>query len=72
MHKQSKPDDRSDNAEKIEYNIQHTQENWREANDYLKAHQNELSAQEKQQVETKNLRREAAIEGFREEIKDEI
>ncbi|WP_141604023.1 small acid-soluble spore protein Tlp [Terrilactibacillus laevilacticus] len=66
-----KPDDRSDNVEKIENNIGHTLQNMDEANDYLKAHSDEISAEEKEQIREKNDRREESIEGLRQEIKDE-
>ncbi|MFB4165267.1 small acid-soluble spore protein Tlp [Alteribacillus sp. JSM 102045] len=68
----AKPDDRSNNAERIENNIGHTLQNMNEARDFEKAHSEELSQEEKQQIEEKNQRRERAIEGMREEIKDEV
>ncbi|WP_158737419.1 small acid-soluble spore protein Tlp [Alteribacillus sp. YIM 98480] len=67
-----KPDDRSNNAERIENNIGHTLQNMNEARDFEKAHAEELSQEDKQQIEEKNQRRERAIEGMREEIKDEV
>ncbi|MCO7175446.1 small acid-soluble spore protein Tlp [Sporolactobacillus kofuensis] len=67
----AKPDDRSDNVEKISKNIGHTLKNMDEANDYLKAHGQQMSEEEKQQIKEKNQRREQSIEGLREEIKDE-
>ncbi|MFD2616029.1 small acid-soluble spore protein Tlp [Terrilactibacillus laevilacticus] len=66
-----KPDDRSDNVERIENNIGHTLQNIDEANDYVKAHSDEISAEVKEQIKEKNQRREDSIEGLREEIKDE-
>ncbi|RYL93373.1 small acid-soluble spore protein Tlp [Sporolactobacillus sp. THM7-4] len=66
-----KPDDRSDNQERIENIIGHTLQNMDEANDYVKAHGEEMSEEEKQQIREKNQRREQSIEGLREEIKDE-
>ncbi|MDN3955864.1 small acid-soluble spore protein Tlp [Sporolactobacillus laevolacticus] len=67
----AKPDDRSDNMEKIAKNIGHTLQNMDEANDFVKAHGNEMSEEEKQQIQEKNQRREQSIEGLRDEIKDE-
>ncbi|CAM3178251.1 small acid-soluble spore protein Tlp [Sporolactobacillus spathodeae] len=67
----AKPDDRSDNMEKIAKNIGHTLQNMDEANDFIKAHGNEMSEEEKQQIKEKNQRREQSIEGLRDEIKDE-
>ncbi len=67
-----KPDDRSDNPEKLERMIGDTLQNLNEAEDYLKAHEDELSAEEKQQILEKNQRRKESIEGFRAELKDEV
>ncbi|MBP3041295.1 small acid-soluble spore protein Tlp [Bacillaceae bacterium Marseille-Q3522] len=67
----AKPDDRSDNAERIENTIGHTLQNINEARDYVKAHSEEMSEKEKQQIEEKNQRRERSIDGLRNEIKDE-
>lgn len=67
----AKPDDRSDNVEKISKNIGHTLQNIDEARDYVKAHGEEMSEEEKRQIREKNQRRESSIEGLREEIKDE-
>lgn len=69
---QPKPDNRSDNPEKLQNLIHDTQENYREAENYIKAHQDEMSNKEMEQITAKNQRREAAIQGFREEIKDEV
>ena len=66
-----KPDDRSDNVERIADNIQNTMANLREAEDFLKAHGDEINAKDRETLETKNERRERAIEGLREEIRDE-
>ncbi|BAH44118.1 small acid-soluble spore protein Tlp [Brevibacillus brevis] len=67
----AKPDDRSDNAEKLQQMISNTEENIRESEDYLTAHAGEISAEEKANLEAKNHRREESIEGYRAEIKDE-
>ncbi|MDQ0190310.1 small acid-soluble spore protein (thioredoxin-like protein) [Alicyclobacillus cycloheptanicus] len=66
------PDDRSDNVEKLQQMIQDTMANLREAEDFVKAHGDEMRAEDRQDIEAKNIRREEAIEGFRAEIKDEI
>ncbi|WP_163526141.1 small acid-soluble spore protein Tlp [Halobacillus ihumii] len=67
----AKPDDRSNNKERIEKNIGHTLQNMDEANDYVKAHSEEMSQEEMNQIQEKNQRREDSIESLREEIKDE-
>lgn len=66
-----KPDDRSDNAENIERTIGNTLQNMNEAEDYLKAHEDEMSEEQKQQIMNKNDRRRESIEGLRSEIQDE-
>ncbi|WP_340701309.1 small acid-soluble spore protein Tlp [Brevibacillus borstelensis] len=67
----AKPDNRSDNVEKLQEMIQNSMENMRETRDYLNAHGDEISAEEKANLQQKNERREESIEGFRSEIKDE-
>lgn len=67
-----KPDDRSDNVERLQEAIENTQENWREADDFLAAHADDMRAEDVEDLEAKNARRERAIEGFREEIRDEV
>lgn len=62
-----KPDDRSDNVEKLQQMIHDTIENMREAEDYLEF----ASGEDWKNIIEKNKRREQAIEGFREEVKDE-
>ncbi|WP_339227864.1 small acid-soluble spore protein Tlp [Oceanobacillus sp. FSL K6-2867] len=64
---QPKPDDRSDNVEKLQNMVQDTIENVEEAHETMQF----SSGEEKEQIIAKNKRREEAIEGFREEIKDE-
>ncbi|SFU33068.1 small acid-soluble spore protein Tlp [Alicyclobacillus macrosporangiidus] len=66
-----KPDDRSDNVERIADAIQNTMANLRETRDFLKAHGEQMRPGDKAALEAKNERREAAIEGFHEEIQDE-
>ncbi|MCQ2011068.1 small acid-soluble spore protein Tlp [Sporolactobacillus sp. STSJ-5] len=67
----AKPDDRSDNWEKIGHNIGNTQQNIDETNDYLKAHGDEMNEDEKRQLHEKNKRRKDSVEGLRDELKDE-
>lgn len=66
-----KPDDRSDNVERIAHAIDNTMENLRDSRDTLKAHGDEMHEEDKMDLKAKNERREEAIEGFRREIKDE-
>ncbi|WP_042144638.1 small acid-soluble spore protein Tlp [Paucisalibacillus sp. EB02] len=63
-----KPDDRSDNVEKLQNMIQDTIENIEAAHETMQF----ASGEEKQNISEKNKRREEAIEGFRSEIKDEV
>lgn len=67
----AKPDDRLDNVEKLQDIVQDTVENMRESRDYLKAHADEISSEERSDLEAKNRRREESMEGLRSEIKDE-
>ena len=62
-----KPDDRSDNVEKLQDMVQDTLNNIDEAEESLEF----ASGQQREQVREKNRRREEAIEGFRDEIEDE-
>ncbi|MFD1412296.1 small acid-soluble spore protein Tlp [Oceanobacillus jeddahense] len=66
-----KPDDRSDNVKKIKNTIDHTLQNMDEAEDYVKAHSNELNSADKEDILSKNKRRRETIEGLRSEIEDE-
>ena len=61
------PDDRSDNVEKLQEMIANTDDNIRKA----EATMNNLSGEERAQVEAKNERRRESIEAMRAEIKDE-
>lgn len=67
----AKPDDRSDNVGRIAETIQHTMANMREAEDFVKAHGDEMRPDDIAAIEAKNDRRERAIEGLRDEIRDE-
>ncbi|SHF54083.1 small acid-soluble spore protein Tlp [Ornithinibacillus halophilus] len=62
-----KPDDRSDNVEKLQNMVQNTIENVEAAHETMRF----ASGEEKEQIKAKNKRREEAIDGFRQEIKDE-
>lgn len=66
------PDDRSDNVEKLQNALENTMQNVHQSEDFLKAHSDEMHENERKDVESKNRRREEAIEGFRAEIKDEV
>ncbi len=62
------PDDRRDNAAKLQQMVQDTIENKRDAEASLEFTD---SAEQKKQIEAKNHRREESIEAMRNEIKDE-
>lgn len=63
-----KPDDRSDNVEKLQSMIVHTIENMEEAEESLEFATNE---DQRAQIEAKNERRRESLEAFRSEVKDE-
>jgi small acid-soluble spore protein (thioredoxin-like protein) len=63
-----KPDDRSDNVEKLQNMIQDTIENIEAAHETMQF----ASGEDKQKIAEKNKRREEALQGFRSEIKDEV
>ncbi|GEO26042.1 protein Tlp [Alicyclobacillus acidoterrestris] len=67
----AKPDNRGDNVVHLQKAIDHTMENMREAEDFVKAHAGEMNPEDVADIKAKNERREQAIEGFREEIRDE-
>lgn len=62
-----KPDDRSDNVEKLQAMIHDTIENMEEA----EAAMSHSSSEDQKRIEAKNERRRDSIEAFRSEIKDE-
>lgn len=64
----AKPDDRKDNVNKIQKNIDMTIHNMESAEDMLAKTDN---SQTKDELRAKNERRAQALEGFRNEIKDE-
>ena len=63
-----KPDDRSDNVDRIQNAIDHTIANIRESEDAIQATDD---PQYKAQLDEKNARRDRALDGLRAEIKDE-
>lgn len=67
----AKPDNREDNEAHLQQHIDHTLANLHEAEDYLNEHSDEITADEKQEIEAKNDRREESIKGFIKEKKDE-
>ncbi|MBD2870188.1 small acid-soluble spore protein Tlp [Paenibacillus arenilitoris] len=67
----AKPDDRSNNAERLQQHLDDTEQNLHEAEQYLNEFAGEISADEKQAIEAKNERRKQSIQGFAEEMKDE-
>lgn len=64
---QPKPDDRSDNVDKLQQMVQNTLENIDEAEETM----NESSVETNQQIKAKNQRRKESVEAMRQEIKDE-
>ncbi|TVY02389.1 small acid-soluble spore protein Tlp [Cohnella terricola] len=67
----AKPDDRSDNVQKLQNSIQNTMENLEESEHYLDEHSVELSPDESQTLRAKNERRHEAISSMRSEMQDE-
>lgn len=61
------PDNRSDNADKLQHMIHDTLENIEESKEQLEW----TTSDQKKKIKEKNERRCEAIEGFRDEIKDE-
>ncbi len=64
----AKPDDRSDNVEKLQHNINHTIQNMEMAEELIDKTSDPKAAQD---LKDKNERRRDALEGMRREIKDE-
>lgn len=67
-----RPDDRSDNVAKLQEHIENTFENLREARERLRADARDLPEDQEEAIRLKNRRRREAIEGFRQEIRDEV
>lgn len=63
-----KPDDRRDNARKIKDNIDNTVENIELAEDMINSIDNQKTIHD---LQAKNERRKEAVEGMRQELKDE-
>lgn len=68
MKNDPKPDDRTDNVDRIQKNIDNTIANYRETKDLIK---NVENSKDRQDLIAKNQRREQAVKGMREEIRDE-
>ncbi|BFH64914.1 MULTISPECIES: small acid-soluble spore protein Tlp [Paenibacillus] len=67
----AKPDNRADNAEKIQNAIDNTRDNIQATNDYLDEHADEINGEELHNLKHKNEKRKRAIEGFEAEYQDE-
>lgn len=67
----AKPDNRENNPERLQNAIDHTIANLHEAEDYLDEHAEEISAEDRQNIEAKNERRKESINGFIAEKRDE-
>ena len=63
-----KKDDRSDNVDKIQYNIDMTIQNYRKAEEMIEITDDEKT---KEALEAKNDRRLESLTGMRKEIKEE-
>ena len=68
MENKSKPDDRRDNADRIQKNITMTIENMRRADDITEKTSDEKM---KKELKEKNKSRQDALKGMRSEIRDE-
>jgi small acid-soluble spore protein (thioredoxin-like protein) len=63
-----KPDDRSNNVDRIQFNINHTIRNMEAAEELIEKTDDRKM---KEDLEEKNDRRRDALQGMREEIRDE-
>ncbi|OPX44931.1 small, acid-soluble spore protein Tlp [Ruminiclostridium hungatei] len=63
-----KPDDRSNNADRIQFNINHTIRNMEAAEELIEKTDDRKM---KNELEEKNERRGEALQGMREEIREE-
>lgn len=68
MKNKSKPDDRRDNVDKIQFNIDNTIKNYELAEELIAKTDDENL---KKELKEKNKRRLESLKGMREEIKDE-
>ncbi len=64
----NKPDDRRDNADRIQHNISNTIENFHLTEEAI---ENSDDQKTKESLEEKNHRREEAINGMKSEMRDE-
>jgi small acid-soluble spore protein (thioredoxin-like protein) len=67
----AKPDDRSDNAEKLQEAVQNTLDNLEESEHYLSEHSEELNPKEANTLQNKNKNRREAVSSMKSEIQDE-
>lgn len=68
MSNRPKPDDRSDNVERIQRNINNTIVNYRETEDLIN---NTDNPKQKKDLEEKNKRREQSLKGMKRGIREE-
>ncbi len=68
MKNKAKPDDRRDNVDKIQFNINHTITNHRQAEEMIEESDDPKL---KKDLKEKNKRREESLKSMREEIRDE-
>ncbi|EJW19691.1 small acid-soluble spore protein Tlp [Paenibacillus alvei] len=67
----AKPDDRSNNAARLQNAIDNTSSKLHKTEQYLTEHAEEISANERHALQAKNERRRHSIEGFAAEKRDE-
>lgn len=67
----AKPDDRSNNAARLQNAIDNTSSKLHDTEQYLTEHAEEISATERHALQSKNERRRHSIEGFAAEKRDE-
>lgn len=67
----AKPDDRSDNVEKIQEHIDNTIENLEESEEYLAAHADDITEKQERAIRNNNENRRESLPGMRDEIRDE-
>ena len=68
MKNRPKPDDRRDNADKLQFAIDNTISNYRESKEIIASTDDQKL---KSELEKKNEKRENAIDSMRDEIRDE-
>jgi len=68
MDNKTKPDDRRDNVERIQFNIDNTIRNYRKTEDDIKLAEDD---KQKSDLEEKNKRREESLKSMRQEIQQE-